>query len=655
MATKALYNAPVNPEDNSLRNVGSSQLSATGSNVLWFTVLMTIARIALSVLPLVFILGAENWVVLYFVIFYAILFGINFLVYLWVACAAFVRTEDSNQIFGKLFTTWNPLRRFYSLFLYCTIDYAVTLALWFSWLRRNDEYLKSPNNSNTPNTNGPGFFSFQIICGSFIFSSVIYAVMAYQLMRSLRNQRQQALEIDESKTAGLTKAQIAAIRQIRKDKGSLVNIELTNENSPGLAGTTRNRTKRRWFTGIAVIWIVLILVYLFIYYYHIFDGATKMNFIVVTVFFWASLFFWLVLVLLYYVPFGEKDISLKADIINQPANGIISTAETNAELNYEMGGVFVSSLVFYFINIIFMIYAYVLDGPNKLEWNTVPKFNSLAVVQSPFFYVWVTNAALNTGAIVFFVYNFVTIGFVIGWGGPVDVALIDDEDIEDEPRGASSGSSNMARYSDWNRKTAEPVGRKEYSVVSYRTNATLIATCVMFAVFFVLFGFVIDAMVGGHFLAEHISPIAVTYLLVMFALIVAICFISYFNFSDLSSIEQSEKNSGIWPLNKTWYLSTLRTVVTVPVAYVLSVIILFYLGWNYFDGYRNTSDWRCILPTDPSDPPPYSSCNIYWAVSVLSLYCINLVFLVIACNTAATTSIRIQVTKQAAAAFEKKK
>lgn len=611
-------------EKTALPNVSSETLTRTGSFILWLTVLMTIARIALSVLPYIFILGAENWVVLYFVIFYTILFGFNFLAYLGIFAYAQVTKEDANKIFGANFVTWNPLRRFYAVCLFCFVDYPVNLAVWYAWLTKNNEYLNSPNNSNTPGVNSPGFFSFQILCGAFIFSSVVYAVLAYQLMRSLRNQRQDVIPVDQK---GLQAPQLNALRQIRRDKKILANIELSGDSAPGMADVTEGRVKRYWFTGITVIWIVVLLVYLFIYFVHTFDGATKMQFVVITVFFWVSLFFWLVLVLLYYVGFGEKSPSIRDLITRMPRNKRISTAETNAELNYEMGGVFVSTLIFYFINIIFMIYAYVLDGPNKLEWNTVPKFNSLALIQSPFFYVFITNGALNTGAIVFFAYNFVTIGFVIGWGAP---ALSEEETAE-----AGSEEDELIK------QPGTPG-----SVIYYKDSWVIGVTVFMFAVWFVFFSFVIDAMIGGHFLAEYIWPIAWSYTVVFFILVVAIYVLSIYNVRKLNDGEESDERFGIWRLNKTWFLSTYRTLVSVPVAFVLQVIILWYLQWDCFEDKR-VSDWTVIQPIDPSTPPPYESCNIYWAINVLSLYCINLVYLVIACNQAATTSIRVQVFNQA--------
>lgn len=614
-------------EQSVIQNVSSETLTRTGSFFLWLTVLMTIARIGLTVLPFIFILGAENWVVLYFVIFYTILFGINFIFYLGLFSVAQVTKEDANKIFGVNFVTWNPLRRFYAVCLFCFVDYPVNLAVWYSWLTKNSEYLNSPNNSNTPNVNSPGFFSFQILCGAFIFSSVIYAVLAYQFMRSLRNQRQDVIPVDQK---GLSPAQLSALGQIAKKKKILVNVELSGDSAPGMAEVTEGRVKRYWFTGITVIWIVTLLVYLFIYFVHTFDGATKMQFVVITVFFWVSLFFWLVLVVLYYAPFYNSP-SIRDLITRMPTNKNISTAETNAELNYEMGGVFVSTLIFYFINIIFMIYAYVLDGPNKLEWNTVPKFNPLAVIQSPFFYVFITNGALNTGAIVFFAYNFVTIGFVIGWGAP---ALSEES--------ATEAGTDKSKEED---ELLEQPGAPG-NFIYYSDSWVIGVTVFMFAVWFVFFGFIIDAMIGGHFLAEYIWGVAWGFTIVFFILIVVIYVLSIYNVRKLNDGEESDGRFGIWRLNKTWFLSTYRTMVSVPVAFVLQVIILWYLQWDCFQTKR-VSDWTVIRPIDPSTPPPYESCNIYWAINILSLYCINLVYLVIACNQAATTSIRVQVFNQA--------
>jgi len=618
--------------DGTVENVKDAELTRTGNFILWVTAFMTIARIGLSVTPFVFILGAENWGVLYFVIFYTLFFGLNFIFYLAIFCTALVTKIDPNKIFGANFTTWNPLRRFYVICIFSFIDYAINISVWYSWLTKNNKYLNSPNNSNTPNTNSPGFFSFQILCGAFLFSSVVYAVLAYQLMRSLRNQRQQLLD-DPVDKSGLTQAQLAAMKQIgtKKKIATFPNIELSADAAPGLVSTTQNANKRFVFTGVAVLWIVLLLVYLFIYYVHTFDGATKMQFVVVTVFFWASFAAWFVLVLLYYVPLMGP--SLRTDITNQKTEAGFSTAETHAELNYEMGGVFVSSFLFYAINIIFMIYAYVLDGPNKIEWNTVPKFNSLALVQSSFFYVWVTNAALNTGSIVFFVYNFVTIGFVIGWGGPTSLDIENTVEAPLLPK---------------EKKTAK---EPEREIVDYQSGRAIGVTITLFAVWFTFFGFVIDAMIGGHFLAKHIFPITLSFALVFFFLILTIVWVSISNWNRLDANDQADKKLGIWPLNKNWYLSTFRTIISLPVAYALQVIIMSYLSWDYFGGNKITSDWTCILPIDSSTPPPYSSCNIYWAVGILSLYCINLVYLVIVCNMAATTSVKFQVIKQAGKAL----
>jgi hypothetical protein len=101
-------------------------------------------------------------------------------------------------------------------------------------------------------------------------------------------------------------------------------------------------------------------------------------------------------------------------------------------------------------------------------------------------------------------------------------------------------------------------------------------------------------------------------------------------------------------INQMYTLSTVRNSVVIPVAYVLIVIILSVLIYEYFED-KTHSNWTCIRPTPSTATPPFNSCNVYWGAGVLALYCIHQVYLVCIVNAMSTMSMRIHVRRTNAA------
>lgn len=578
-----------------------------------------ICRSILSVMPFVYILGADNWIILGFVIAYTLLFGILTLFYLAVFGVSLTRGMTSQKIFCETSVSWNPLRHFYAAFIFTVIDYASNLIFWYIWLYRNKDYLDSPSNSNTPDANTAGFFPFQMLCGAFIFSTVISLIFYFNLVRSLWAQKQSL-----TKTADLTtsKELKPAYGQFSTNR-AYTNIDLratpkTVSQSSGIV---------RLFTAFGAIYYIVMIVYLLIYFYHLFRDKTEMNYTVLTVFLWTAFLFWILQLVAYYIGFGKNSVQ-KLFLTAEPDDNI-ATIESNYEVNADMGTTFLCGFFLFFYNIVFAAYFYDMRDRPEFSWDSVPKFDPFAIVQSPLFYVWVTLAALNTGAFPFIVYNAVTFTFVAAGGSP----LMEDE-LDTEETGAENES--LVKKQGGEKIVAET--KPHYLVIIYIS--------VMAVIWGTFYGFVINAMVGGHFLAEFSFPVTVTFGIVFGLLILVIVLL--FILSSRETQNYGRMNNilaKVNSMNKSWHLAIYRNTVAVPVTFILQVVILSVTNYNYFEKHT-FSEWQCIRPIDISAPPPYSSCNIYWAAAILALYCTLLVYLVCIINAYSSASVKVLINKQ---------
>lgn len=595
-------------------------LSTTGKAVTWWTAIMILARAAFVVFPLVYIFGADDWKTSIWFIIYAIIFFFNLVFNLTVFCMAVGRGDEKTKIFGDKIVSWNPLRRFYNIFFISVIDWGTNMALWVVWLTRNPEYVNHPGNNSTPAVNASGYFPFQMLCGAFIFTSVVYFLFAYQLVRSLWSQKQ-ALTIRADSVN--TQADKSAVGQfsVRGSK-DLVNINLRG----GASKVSTNRGVVQAYLAFGGIYHILMLVILPFFFAQLFHSKKIMRYDVFTGFLYAALVFWLALLFTYYVG-GWKGDSVRKLVLESEANNDTVTAETNAELDSEMSSFFVFGFFFFFFNIIFAIYAYSLTGPNSLDWSTVPQFDPLALIQAPFFYVWLTLSSLNTGALVFFCWQAVVFVFIGGWNMYPD---------EDDNEMKSIDFSNV------------PVERGRANYLSIGLVAFL------FAIWLVFYGFIIEAMIGGHWFAKYIFPITLSFAIIFFIAIVATVIIAYQRISDLEEFTYATRMDRLWLINRDWHLSMYRNVVAIFVAFVLQVVILSVTISQYFEPQRS-SPWECILPPSSTSVPPYSSCNVYWEAVILAMFCTMWVYLICIIYSFSTLTIRVQIVKQVSRAVMKGK
>jgi len=173
----------------------------------------------------------------------------------------------------------------------------------------------------------------------------------------------------------------------------------------------------------------------------------------------------------------------------------------------------------------------------------------------------------------------------------------------------------------------------------------------LFAIWIVFYSFVIEAMIGGHWFAEHIFPITVSFSVIFFIAIVAVAFYTYQRVSVLDEWVSYNNMERIWRINRDWHLATYRNVVSIFVTFVLQVIILSVTVSNYFEPKRS-GPWQCILPLTSSSVPPYSSCNVYWAGAVLALQCTLWVYLICIIQAFATLTIKVQLSRQVTRALK---
>jgi hypothetical protein len=591
-------------------NVEREGLTSAGKWVSTTTVAMMIARAVLVAFSVAYIVGGTDWLILGWFLPYAILFGINFFVLAGV-CISSINVPKKPQVLGKSIVSWNPLRKLYALTFISTVDYVTNVIIWSIWLSNNQIYVTHPQ-TGTPVINSSTYFSFQSMCGAFIFSSCIYVVYAFQFMRSIWNQRQSLIEHPPSE--GSARSMDVAnyvMGQIAANGKGLINIDVTR-GSKNVNPTGDWRVITYIVAG--AIFLISIYLVLFIFFYHTFYAQSMMRFTVEFVFYWIAFGSFIVMCGFYYVGVG----SVRNKILSTEQDANHNTAETNWELDNEMVSYHLFGALVLLFNLIFFIDAISMTGVNKIDWKSVPKYNTSILVQSQYFYVWVTQAALNTGALCFMVYYTVNFFFTGIWNAGFDEAPENAPPAVQPP----SGSVVMMRG-------------KSAATIAVGVTAGLL---VIWGVFY---GFILSAMMGFHFLARYIYPITITFAVVFF---VGIAIAIGISFMRLGEIDEDAKPTGrfrqMFNINMDWYLSTYRNLIAIPVTYVVQVIIMSVTTHDFFKA-EITNDPACINP--PSGAPPYNPCSAYWSVAVLSMYVTSLVYMVCIVNAFSSLSTKILV------------
>ena len=100
----------------------------------------------------------------------------------------------------------------------------------------------------------------------------------------------------------------------------------------------------------------------------------------------------------------------------------------------------------------------------------------------------------------------------------------------------------------------------------------------------------------------------------------------------------------LFNINKDWYLATYRTMVAIPVTFIIQVIILS-ITINSFFHAEVKNDASCINP--PSGAPPYNPCSAYWSVAILAMYCTMLVYMVMIVNALSNSTTKHMLTQDA--------
>ena len=600
-------------ETQNLPDVKREHLTAAGKWASTNTVIMMIARAFLMAFSVAYLVGGTDWIILGWFIPYAVLFGINFLV-LAAVCIQSMNMAKRPQVLGDDITSWNPLRKLYALTFISSIDYATNVIIWSIWLHNNNVFVTDPH-TGTPVINSSTYFSFQSMCAAFVFSSCIYLIYGFQFMRSIWNQRQSiVLHTSDGGAAGPPKqldvAQYA-LSQLSRNQRKVINLDVGR-------GSKNVTTEGDWrvivYFVAGLVFVLCMYLVLFIFFYHTFYAQSSMLFTVAFSFYWIAFGAFLVMGGFYYI--GAD--SVRNKILNTEPDANRSTAETYWELDNEMVSYHLFGLLVLLFNLIFFIDAITMTGVNKIDWSSVPKFNTAILVQSQYFYVWVTQAALNTGALCFMAYYTVNFFFTFFWntGGDVDIA--------DAPPAVERPPNS-----------ALMLGAKKASYVAIGVSVGLL---VIWAVFY---AFILSAMMGFHFLPRYIYPITIVFASVFFVCILVAIAVT---FRRMTAVETDASVTGkfrqMFNINMDWYLSTYRTIIAIPFTFVIQVIIMSVTTHDFFKP-EITNDPSCINP--PSGAPPYNPCSAYWSVAVLAMYVTSLVYMVCIVNAFSSLSTKILI------------
>jgi hypothetical protein len=614
------------PDDiQDFKDVNKDTLTTAGKWVSANTAIMMIARAVLVAFSIAYIVGGTDWIIIGWFIPYAILFGINFFVLAGV-CIQSYSMEKKPQVLGRFIYSWNPLRKLYALTFISTVDYVTNVTIWSIWLHNNNIFVTHPQ-TGTPVINSSTYFSFQSMCGAFIFSSCIYIVYAFQFMRSIWNQKQSVVlhpEIDGpiKQEVGVSVSQYV-MGQLTANRKGLINIDVSR-------GSKNVDPKGDWrvtaYLVFGGVFFVALYMVLFIFFYHTFYAQSKMRFVIEFAFYWIAFGAFIIMCGFYYIGGG----SVREKILETDTNSNRNTAETNWELDNEMVSLHLFGALVLFFNLIFFIDGITMTGINTIDWKSVPKYNTAILVQSQYFYVWVTQAALNTGALCFMVYYTVNFFFTGAWNAGYD-----------------DGDSPAV--------VQPEVPPPQNSVVVAKGKPAAVAvigvTAGLLVVWAVFYGFILSAMMGFHFLPKYIYPITITFAVVFFVGVVIAIGMSFLRMNEVDGdARPTGRLKQMFNINMDWYLSTYRNLIAIPFTYVVQVIIMSVTTHDFFKA-ELINDPSCINP--PSGAPPYNPCSAYWSVAVLSMYVTSLVYMVCIVNAFSNLSTKILVYAAAKKALSK--
>ena len=503
--------------------------NTTGDVILYETMAILVARMVLVVFPLIYIYGARQWITLGWYICFVGLAGGHFLVYLGVCINSWTRSTNHREVFGPA-TTWFTLRRFYVFFGLSLVDVAAFATVIGLWLKDHSVYEHTPI-KYTPSVNTNGYFTFEMICVSFVFTTIIWFIHGVMLVRAIWKDEEVYLENNTLAT----------------DKRAL----FIDANKNTAKGVKLESMYIKIYAFFAFLTILTVMTLLFMYFVLIFWTRTVLNLYVFVGFVTAATIFYLIYVGMYYTY-------VRQPLLNDVTQDNMSTDDTRRELDAENIALHIFLGFTLAVQWMFFVYYWTLETPS-VKFDKMPHFQPDLLVQRPSFYVLLDQAAMNSGFLAFTLVYSITFLYTGDWntyGGNV---------------------------------IPERLVKSKYLNLSYSKSPGIhIFINMLLSVFYFLFlSFILMAITGSHWIVQNWENLTIAYTITGAVVVGCFSIMLGIRWSGLS------KDVGVYYLNGEWVLITWKLVVGSIFAYLLGFVI-FVTTTAQYDELRD-GEWEKIL------------------------------------------------------------
>jgi len=560
----------------------------------YWIAIMIVATMIFLIFPIAYLCNGNKIMPYGLGISYVVIYSVNIFVSIFFVGMVLKNAKESvktsplaNQVTRRLTIM---------LFLIYVVDYVFNVASLWGWLDNNAKYKNDPDGQSpfSPSRAQAAFFSLFSYSGGSIYVKIFVVIYALQLFTNLYD----IINND---------AQV-----------SIANISSIKESTsvPLLAKETKKQNKFPvlFFFIAGFVFFVATLVYVLIFFVVAFKINTAINLV-------ALVSILSVMTGFYIICGGFFFFSTKAHLEAQ--SDTLDVAEVVRQV----------SMMFYFfafylsINWIFFIDAWVLTGPDSVDFSgRLPHLINTAVSQPLFFYTFVEGMApINAGAVVIIAYYFVTFIYTTYY--------------------MMLGSTVLPKW-------FEIRDSRIQAKIVYMTTAAWVSVAVSWACVIVVFGFIFAAFAGNFYMAVNYRTFIYTFTAVGALAVIGVVGLNFFrvaaHYTDYLSrnrdqTDEKARKEGFFQsfnrsLNAVYIMSLFRTIICVPLYYILAIVV-YYISNSQYNllGSPQVSQW---LIRAKLNGPTVEPVTFYWPEIVLVQFVliINLVIVLID-STANNTTI----------------
>jgi len=502
-----------------------------------WTALTIVATMIFLVFPIVYLCNGNKIMPYALAISYVIWYSINILVSTFFVYYVF-------KVHSSAVSTYKDATKRLALMVYMLyiVDYVFNVASMWGWLDNNKKYMTNPDGQSplSPSRDQAAFFSLFSYSGGSIYVKIFVVIYGFQLFTNLYD------------TIGTERQPIPSGRS----KSETIVKRIGESKTP-------SNVRILVFTIAGAIFFAFTFVYVLIFFIVAFKINTAITLTVLVNFLAVMSGSYLVCIFVFFF-YAKENLDYQKDAMDV------------VEITRQVNMMFYFFAFYLVINWIFFIDAWVLTGPDSVDFSgRLPHLINTDVKQPLFFYTFVEGMApINAGALLIVAYYFITFSHSLYY------------------MWLSNGQPLTNFFKFGSKYEVQEVSLSIYAWV-------LIA--VSWASVIVIFGFVFAAFAGNFYMAVHYQTFVYTFTAIGFVFVAFASVLNYLRvasyYDELNPSSKATQADTLIPrlirqFNVVYLMSLFRSLICVPLYYILAIII-FYISNSQYEllGSEQISQW----------------------------------------------------------------